>query len=67
MIHRLMALAPAALAGISIFAALPASVYLRGFVQEIAKFLKLDPTQVARTYLRRYAEWRTESSQQDSA
>jgi flagellar biosynthesis protein FlhG len=49
------------------FAALPASVYLRGFVQEIAKFLKLDPTQVARTYLRRYAEWRTESSQQDSA
>jgi flagellar biosynthesis protein FlhG len=48
------------------FAALPAFVYLRGFVQEIAKFLKLDPTQVARTYLRRYSEWRAESSQQDS-
>lgn len=49
------------------FAALPASVYLRGFVQEIAKFLKLDPTQVARTYLRRVSEWRAGSSQQDSA
>jgi flagellar biosynthesis protein FlhG len=49
------------------FAALPASVYLRGFVQEIAKVLKLDPTQVARTYLRRYHEWRIEASQQDSA
>jgi flagellar biosynthesis protein FlhG len=49
------------------FAALPAFVYLRGFVQEIAKFLKLDPTQVARTYLRRYSEWRVESSQGDSA
>jgi flagellar biosynthesis protein FlhG len=48
------------------FAALPAFVYLRGFVQEIAKFLKLDPTQVARTYLRRYSEWRAESNQQDS-
>jgi flagellar biosynthesis protein FlhG len=49
------------------FAALPASVYLRGFVQEIAKFLELDPTQVARTYLRRVSEWRAGSSQQDSA
>lgn len=49
------------------FAALPAFVYLRGFVQEIAKFLQLDPTQVARTYLRRYSDWRIESSQQDSA
>jgi flagellar biosynthesis protein FlhG len=49
------------------FAALPAVVYLRGFVVEIAKFLKLDPTQVARTYLRRYSDWRVESSQQDSA
>ncbi|HTV24532.1 MAG TPA: helix-turn-helix domain-containing protein [Polyangiaceae bacterium] len=49
------------------FASLPASVYLRGFVQEIAKFLELDPTQVARTYLRRYSDWRAGSSQQDSA
>jgi flagellar biosynthesis protein FlhG len=35
------------------FADLPAHVYTRGFVREIAKFLKLDPTQVSRTYLRR--------------
>jgi len=48
------------------FGDLPAFVYLRGFVQEIAKFLKLDPTQVARSYLRRYGQWRTES-QQDPA
>jgi flagellar biosynthesis protein FlhG len=48
------------------FAALPALVYLRGFVQEIAKFLGLDPTQVARTYLRRYSDWRVESNQQDA-
>lgn len=35
---------------------LPAPVYVQGFVQEIAKFLKLDPTQVARTYVRRLRE-----------
>ena len=49
------------------FAALPPVVYLRGFIQEIAKVLKLDPTQVARTYLRRYSDWRAETSQRDSA
>jgi flagellar biosynthesis protein FlhG len=49
------------------FSQLPAFVYLRGFIQEIAKFLKLDPTQVARTYLRRYGQWRTETSQHDPA
>jgi flagellar biosynthesis protein FlhG len=49
-----------------LFAELPALVYLRGFIQEVAKYLKLDPTQVARSYLRRYGQWRTESSQQDS-
>ncbi len=32
---------------------LPAMVYVQGFVQEVAKFLKLDPTQVTRTYMRR--------------
>jgi flagellar biosynthesis protein FlhG len=37
----------------------PAFVYLRGFVTEIAKFLKLDVTQVTRTYLRRYRTWKT--------
>ncbi len=40
------------------FAALPALVYTRGFVQQLAKFLKLDATQVSRTYLRRLREWR---------
>jgi flagellar biosynthesis protein FlhG len=32
---------------------LPALVYVQGFLQEYAKFLRLDPTQVSRTYLRR--------------
>lgn len=32
---------------------LPALVYVQGFVQEVAKYLKLDPTQVTRTYMRR--------------
>ena len=35
------------------FSELPALVYTRGFVQQLAKYLKLDPTQVSRTYLRR--------------
>jgi flagellar biosynthesis protein FlhG len=35
---------------------LPALVYVQGFLQEYAKFLKLDPTQVSRTYLRRARE-----------
>jgi flagellar biosynthesis protein FlhG len=38
------------------FEALPAVVYVRGFVNEIAKYLKLDPPQVQRTYLRRLRE-----------
>ena len=29
---------------------LPAMVYVQGFVTEFAKYLKLDPTQVSRTY-----------------
>jgi len=32
---------------------LPAGVYVQGFVQQIAKFLRLDPAQVAKTYMRR--------------
>jgi flagellar biosynthesis protein FlhG len=36
------------------FARLPALVYASGFVGEFAKFLKLDPQQVSRTYVRRY-------------
>ena len=35
------------------FASLPAPVYVRGFVGELAKFLGLDPAQVSRTYVRR--------------
>jgi flagellar biosynthesis protein FlhG len=35
------------------FAALPALVYVRGFVTEMAKVLRLDPVQVAHTYVRR--------------
>jgi flagellar biosynthesis protein FlhG len=35
---------------------LPALVYTRGFVQELAKCLRLDPSQVARTYLKRMRE-----------
>ncbi len=37
-------------------AELPALVYVQGFVTEIAKYLKLDPTQVSRTYLSRFRE-----------
>lgn len=40
------------------FGNLPAFVYLRGFVTEIAKFLKLDVMQVTRTYLKRYRRYR---------
>jgi flagellar biosynthesis protein FlhG len=43
------------------FDELPALVYTRGFVQQLAKVLKLDPTQVTKTYLRRLREWRAES------
>jgi flagellar biosynthesis protein FlhG len=35
---------------------LPAEVYVRGFLAEVAKFLRLDPSQVQRTYLRRMRE-----------
>ena len=35
------------------YASLPDAVYVRGFVNELAKFLKLDPAQVQKTYLRR--------------
>jgi len=46
------------------FARLPALVYTRGFVQEVAKCLGLDPTQVTRTYLRRFREWQRVSEGQ---
>ena len=39
------------------FGALPAPVYTSGFVTEIARFLRLDPRQVSRTYVRRYRRY----------
>ncbi|MBX7193813.1 MAG: helix-turn-helix domain-containing protein, partial [Sandaracinaceae bacterium] len=39
------------------FGSLPAAVYVRGFVNELAKILRLDATQVARTYVRRYRRY----------
>lgn len=41
---------------------LPASVYVQGFVGEIAKFLRLDPAQVQKTYMRRLRELRQSRS-----
>ena len=38
------------------FDELPALVYTRGFLGELAKQLRLDPMQVQRTYLRRLRE-----------
>jgi flagellar biosynthesis protein FlhG len=35
---------------------LPALVYVQGFVQEIAKYLRLDAQQVVRSYMRRMRE-----------
>jgi flagellar biosynthesis protein FlhG len=35
---------------------LPAPVYVRGFLTELAKYLRLDPAQVQKTYLRRMRE-----------
>ena len=35
---------------------LPAAVYVQGFVQTVAKVLKLDPAQVSKTYMRRLRE-----------
>lgn len=40
---------------------LPATVYLRGFLIEYAKCLRLDATQVARSYLTRYGRLRPEA------
>ncbi|MGF1467476.1 MAG: helix-turn-helix domain-containing protein [Sandaracinaceae bacterium] len=39
------------------FRSLPAPVYVRGFVSELAKCLHLDPMQVSRTYIRRYRRY----------
>jgi flagellar biosynthesis protein FlhG len=39
------------------YGALPALVYVRGFVTEMAKCLRLDPEQVSRTYIQRYRRY----------
>ncbi|HMA96963.1 MAG TPA: helix-turn-helix domain-containing protein [Polyangiaceae bacterium] len=49
------------------FAALPALVYTRGFLQQIAKLLGLDPAQVTRTYLRRLRGYERPSGGESSA
>lgn len=38
------------------FVSLPAEVYVRGFVKEVARFLELDVEHVARSYIRRYSQ-----------
>lgn len=48
------------------FKELPALVYTRGFVQQIARHLRLDPSQVSRTYLRRMRQWRAASGEPTS-
>ncbi|HHH10818.1 MAG TPA: hypothetical protein ENK23_01915 [Sorangium sp.] len=42
--------------------ALPASVYVRGFLREVAKALELDPTQVTKTYMKRVRRIRPQRS-----
>lgn len=49
------------------YESLPALVYARGFVQQLAKYLKLDPAQVTRTYLRRMRQSRAASGGETSA
>jgi flagellar biosynthesis protein FlhG len=49
------------------FPDLPALVYTRGFVQELAKYLKLDAAQVTKTYVRRLREWLRTSGGGDTA
>ncbi len=48
------------------FPALPALVYTRGFVQQFAQYLKLDSTQVTRTYLQRMRHWRKSTERPSS-
>jgi flagellar biosynthesis protein FlhG len=52
--HTKISLAHLKAIEVEAFGELPALVYTRGFVQEVAKFLKLDVAQVTRTYLRRF-------------
>lgn len=49
------------------FAALPALVYTRGFLQQVSKLLGLDSAQVTRTYLRRFRGFERSSGSESSA
>lgn len=46
------------------FPSLPALVYVRGFVHELAKYLRLDPVQVSATYIRRYRRFLNETGEE---
>jgi flagellar biosynthesis protein FlhG len=48
------------------YSSLPALVYTRGFVQQFARYLQLDPSQVSRTYLRRLRMWRASTGEPGS-
>ncbi len=39
------------------YVALPHRIYLRGFLLEYARYLQLDPIEVANAYLKHYDEW----------
>lgn len=43
------------------FADLPARVYLRGFLRQIAEMLRVDPDRLVRDYLAAYDEWQRTS------
>ncbi|HEY8426997.1 MAG TPA: helix-turn-helix domain-containing protein, partial [Sandaracinaceae bacterium] len=45
------------------YASLPAPVYVRGFVAEMAKCLRLDAAQVSRTYVKRFRRYLEERGQ----
>jgi flagellar biosynthesis protein FlhG len=47
------------------FDALPALVYTRGFVGELAKYLKLDHQQVVKTYIKRFKKYLDETGKLD--
>ena len=40
------------------FDALPAAIYLKGFLKQVAQYLGLDPERVMADYLPRYQAWK---------
>ncbi len=47
------------------FSALPALVYTKGFVAEVAKYLDLDHRQVVGTYIKRFKKYLQESGKDE--